>query len=73
MNQQIHERLSLLRQKARDNTITMEEIRESIGLMREGRTQAAKTSATSKARTSTAKAKKAPIDSNDLLSELDGL
>ena len=73
MNSEIHQRLAVLRQKSRDNTLTMEEIRESITLMREGRVQAAATSATSKARTSTAKAKKAPIDSNDLLSELDGL
>jgi len=73
MNSEIHARLDILRQKSRDNTITMEEVKESMILMREGRIAAAGTSAASKARKSTAAAKKAPINSDDLLSELGGL
>lgn len=73
MNQQIHERLTQLRAKSRENTITMEEIRESITLMREGRIAAAATSSTSKAKKATTAAKKLPINSDDLLSELGGL
>lgn len=73
MNTQIHERLTVLRAKSRANTITMEEIRESITLMREGRIAAAATSSTSKAKKATTAAKKLPINSDDLLSELGGL
>lgn len=49
--------------------LTVEQSREVITLMREGRVAAAATS--SKART--AKAAKAPVDADDLLSQLDNL
>jgi len=67
------ERIAVLRQKSRENTLTQEEMREAINLMRNERLTAHATSATSKARKSTAAAKKGPINSDDLLSELDGL
>lgn len=56
------------RQKIRDNTITQEELREALIVLREGRKRAAAVSAASRAR-----AAKAPINSDDLLSELGGL
>lgn len=67
------QRMAELREKSRNNTLTMEELKESIEMLRGDRIAAHGASATSKARTATAKAKKGPIDSNDLLSELDGL
>lgn len=60
-------KLAELRAKQqRGETLSMEEIREAISLMREGRVAAQATS--TKARTS--KAKAGPINSDDLLSEL---
>lgn len=72
------ERIAALRQKARDNgTLTLEETREVIAMMRGDRIRAATTSAksrTAKAEGTAAKAKsKLPIDSDGLLGELDGL
>lgn len=52
--------------QTRGETLTMEEMREAISLMREGRVAAATTSA--KART--AKPKAGPINSDDLLRDL---
>lgn len=71
-DQATQERLAILRQKTADNTITKEELTEAIVLMRQGRVAASATSAKAKATKSVATAKK-NIDSNDLLSELDGL
>lgn len=59
-------RISQLRKKALDKTITMEEMREAIVILRQDRVTAAQTSAKSR------KAK-APVDAEDLLSQLDGL
>lgn len=60
-------KLAELRAKQqRGETLSMEEIREAISLMREGRVAAQATS--TKART--VKAKAAAINSDDLLSEL---
>ena len=60
-------KLAELRAKQqRGETLSTEEIREAISLMREGRVAAQATS--TKARTS--KAKAGPINSDDLLSEL---
>lgn len=66
MGQLGQEQFDILRQKALANTLTMEEMREAIKLMREGRTKA----------TAAAKAKgtsKKVIDSNAMLEELEGL
>jgi hypothetical protein len=64
--------LAILREKSRAGTITLEEQKEALRIMREDRVAAATTSAKSKARKSDAAAKKA-ISSDDLLSELEGL
>jgi hypothetical protein len=59
-----------LRQKAMSNTITPQELRRGIELLRQGRVQAAATSAKSKA---TKAAKATPVNSDSLLDELGGL
>jgi hypothetical protein len=71
--QEVHERLATLRAKSRDNTITLDEIKEGIELMRAGRTQAAKVSAKAKTEKAATKAKKGPVNSDDLLSELESM
>lgn len=60
------------RKKALAGTLTVDEVRDSIRLLTQGRVAAASTSAASKSRKS-ATAKKAAINSDDLLSELDKL
>lgn len=72
LSAEMNERLAVLRNKARENTLSQEDMREAIKIMREDRVGAAASSAASKARTSTARAKK-NVDSEDLLSQLDGL
>lgn len=69
-------RLAILRQKARDNTITQEEMKEAIQLMRTERVGASAVSAAAKATKATAKTKAAPKakpNGDDLLSELDSI
>jgi len=60
-------KIEQFRQKARDNTLTREDMKEAVELLRKGRGQAAATSAASKTKSA---AKKTPIDSDDLLSQL---
>jgi alkylhydroperoxidase/carboxymuconolactone decarboxylase family protein YurZ len=55
------------RAKCNAGTITQEELREALALLRRGRGGAHAASAASKAK----KASKAPVDSDDLLSQLD--
>lgn len=62
-------RVQLLRQRSREGTLTDEEAREAIILLRQDRVAAAAASAKSKAK----KAAAAPVNSEDLLSELDNL
>lgn len=62
-------RIQILRAKVNDNTITREELKEASALLRQSREGAHAVSARSKA----TKAAKAPVDSNKLLGELDGL
>lgn len=69
MNDQIIEKIAMLRAKARENTLTPDEMKEAIQLLRQGRVAAAGTSAKSKA----TKASKAPVNSEALLNELEGL
>lgn len=54
------------REKARRGELTQEEMREAISALREDRSRAVTAGVTTKA-----KAKKAPISSDDLLAELD--
>lgn len=69
-SQDVQMRLAELRQKSMMNQITSEELKEALTLLRQGRTAAQVTS--TKSRTATAKAK-APVNSDDLLSELGDL
>lgn len=70
LSPEMQSRLAELRQKSRENAITKEELQEALSMMRQERVGASATSATAKARKSTAAAKK-NIDSDDLLSQLD--
>ena len=63
-----HLKLATYRRKAADNTITIEEMREAVVLMRQGRIAAAAASTTSRK-----KAAAPAVSSTDLLAELDGL
>lgn len=67
---EVHMRLAELRAKQAQGTITLEELREALDLLRQGRTAAQVTS--TKSRTAKAAAK-APINSDDLLADLEGL
>lgn len=62
----VKEQVEIWRAKARAGELTQDEMREALKLMNGGLVMAASTSAKSKA-------KKAPVNSDDLLSELDGL
>ncbi len=62
MTQQIQE----WRQKAREGTLTTDECKQALLALRADRTNAQVTSSKSKA-------KKAPVNADDLLSELEGL
>jgi hypothetical protein len=66
---EVQAKIQLLRQKSRDGTLTQDEMREAIILMREGRVAASATSAKAKSR----KSSKASVNSDDLLNELDNL
>ena len=72
MTPDISAKVQLWRQKAREGTLTQDEMREAIEILRQGRIGAATTSAASRTRKATAKAK-ANVNSDDLLSELDDL
>ena len=75
MSDIIFARLQEWRQKAAAGTMTLDECREAIAAIRKERVQASAVSSVSKERkaTATAKAKAAPINSDDLLGELEGL
>lgn len=66
----MHARVQMLRQKARDNQLTLEETREALQYLRGDRARAQATS--TKSRGTKAAGKKA-VDSDGLLGELDGL
>lgn len=73
MSEYILQNIQLLRQKSLDGTITLEEMREAIAAIRKERVGAQEVSTKSKEKKATVAKKKAPIDSEDLLSELDDL
>jgi Arc/MetJ-type ribon-helix-helix transcriptional regulator len=62
--------LQTWRQKARDGTISLEEMREAVAAIRKERIGASVASAASKERKTTAKEKAKPIDSGELLKQL---
>lgn len=64
-----HHKLAEFRRKAADGTITLDEMREAVALVRQGRVSAAESAAKSKAKTSS----KAPVNASLLLSQLDNL
>jgi len=69
-DQDVSAKMALWRQKARNNELTVEEMREAITVLRAGRLSAHTASAATKTR---AASKKTPVDSDQLLGELDGL
>ena len=69
LSPEMQSKVQLWRQKAREGTLTTEERREAIQLLRHDRIGAAQVSTASRAK----KAPKAPINADDLLSELDNL
>lgn len=62
-----HLKLATYRRKAADGTISLDEMREAVKLMRQGRLAAAQNAKSASRKSS------APVNSDDLLSELDGL
>ena len=64
--------VQLWRQKAREGTLTQDEMKEALIALRESRQAAGAVSATSREKKAIAKVKK-NINSDDLLNELDGL
>lgn len=73
MSTVINDNIQLWRQKCRDNTMTLEEYQVAIAAIRKERIGASSISAKSTANKATAAAKKQPIDSDDLLSQLGGI
>jgi hypothetical protein len=69
MTPETQAKIQMFRQKSREGTITTEELREALAIMREDRVGAQTTSTASR----TKKAAKAAINSDDLLGELDSL
>ena len=65
-------KIQLWRQKAREGTLTQDEMREAIAALRQDRVGAASVSAASREKRATTRAK-ANINSHDLLGELDNL
>jgi hypothetical protein len=72
ISSEVTQRLAELRHKQLSGTITLEELREGVALMRNNRMSAAAASSGSASKKRTAAAK-ANINSDDLLSELEGL
>ena len=66
MTPDMNAKIQLWRQKAREGTLTQDEMKEAITALRKDRL----TIGAAKGKSS---AKKAPINSNDLLAELDSL
>ena len=66
MTPEIQAKIAIWRQKAIDNSLTLEEMKEAITLLRQGRVSAAASSESARR----AKAKAAVPSADDLLSEL---
>jgi len=71
-SQELQAKIQLWRQKAREGTLTQDEMREAIAALRQDRVGAAATSEKSREKRATTRAK-ANINSDDLLGELDNL
>ena len=70
MTPEVSARIAILRQKALDNTLTLEDCKEGITLLRQGRVSAAYASENSRAKKTAVKA--AIPSADDLLAELGG-
>ena len=70
MSEVVNFNIQIWRQKCKDGTITLDEMKAAIAAIRKERTVKSEVSATSTAKKRVAKAKAAPIDSDDLLKEL---
>lgn len=72
MDGNVQTQIQIWRQKSREGNMTLEEYREAIAFIRQGRTAAS--TASDKSRTTRAAGKaKASVNSDDLLSELGDL
>jgi len=69
MTPETQAQIGIWREKALAGTLTQEEMRDAIILLRQERVGAAKTSAASREK----KAAKAPVDADALLNELEGM
>lgn len=69
LSPEIQAKISMWRRKAVDGSLSPEEMREAIDLLRAGRTSAAMAAASAKKRT---KAAKVVVSADDLLDELGG-
>ena len=72
ISMQTQELIASLRAKARDNTASLEELRQAFNLLREDRARAGAVSSKAKTEKATAAAAK-NVDSDGLLDELGGL
>lgn len=70
MSPETQQRIQVLRMKAAENTITLDEMKEAVALLRADRTRAAFTSEKSRATKNKAKAEIKSAD--DMLNELGG-
>lgn len=72
MSPEVNAKIQLWRQKAREGTLTQDEMKEAILILRADRKGASATSAASREKKAAGRAK-ANINSDSLLDELDGL
>ncbi len=73
MSEVILSSIQVWRQRAREGTLSVEDMREAVAAIRRERVGAAGVSSAAKERSATVAAKKKPIDSDALLDELDNL
>lgn len=72
MTPEVQQRISILRSKMVDGSATIEELKEAVILLREGRKSAAAANASSKKTGAAAKPKAAIAHADDMLDELGG-
>lgn len=70
---EVESKIAIWRAKAAEGTLTIEEMREAIIELRQGRVSAAYASEGARTKKAAASKPAASIDPNDLLSELEGL
>lgn len=70
---EVLEATNALRQKIASGNYTIDDVRQAVAIMREGRTAAAAASSTSRTKKATAKASAAPVDTGKLFDDLENL